>query len=239
MASAIRFYRATLEFQAEVAGRSSSVLERAKPLREQIDLSAVCSEMKSLLSIAERFGPEPLRAEAREWRRSGAGRWRQAGVLALEPGSPEITGPDDFFTRACLQPIAENLQRQISDEAGPTRNSCPACDGLPQMAVLRPEGEGSSRWLLCSFCLREWLFRRVICPSCGNEDKERLPRFTPGDWNYVYIEACDACRHYVKAVDMGIDGLSVPLVDEAALSVLDVWAAERGYTKIKPNLLGF
>jgi len=31
----------------------------------------------------------------------------------------------------------------------------------------------------------------------------------------------------------------VPLVDEAALVVLDVWASNRGYTKTIPNLVGF
>jgi len=38
---------------------------------------------------------------------------------------------------------------------------------------------------------------------------------------------------------MTVDGLAVPLVDEAAFSVLDVWANDRGYKKIVPNLLGF
>lgn len=38
---------------------------------------------------------------------------------------------------------------------------------------------------------------------------------------------------------MTVDGLAVPLVDEAAFSVLDVWAGDRGYKKIVPNLLGF
>jgi hypothetical protein len=33
--------------------------------------------------------------------------------------------------------------------------------------------------------------------------------------------------------------LAVPLVDEAAFSVLDVWATDRHYTKIVPNLMGF
>jgi hypothetical protein len=36
-----------------------------------------------------------------------------------------------------------------------------------------------------------------------------------------------------------VDGLAVPLVDEVGLAVYDVWATDRGYTKIVPNLLGF
>jgi FdhE protein len=107
------------------------------------------------------------------------------------------------------------------------------------MAVLKPEGEGARRSLLCSFCLCEWSFRRVICPWCGEEDRERLPHYCSEEWTHVHIEACDTCKHYLKAVDLSVNGLAVPIVDEAALAVLDVWASERGYVKIIPNLIGF
>jgi hypothetical protein len=39
-------------------------------------------------------------------------------------------------------------------------------------------------------------------------------------------------------VDLTIEGRAIPLVDEVALAVLDVWAAEHGYTKIARNLMG-
>ena len=146
---------------------------------------------------------------------------------------------DSFFARACLQPIAENLQAQLPVEANYSKNLCPACGGFAQLAVLRPEGEGASRWLLCSFCLREWLYRRIVCPWCGEEDKEKLPRYSAEECGHVSVEACDTCKKYLKAVDMTIDGHAEPLVDEAALAVLDVWATEHGYTKIIRNLIGF
>jgi FdhE protein len=107
------------------------------------------------------------------------------------------------------------------------------------MAVLRPEGDAAGRWLLCSFCLREWPFRRLICPWCREEDKAKLPRFSSEDWPSVHVEACDTCRRYLKAIDLTVDGLAVPVVDEAAFAVLDVWATDRGYAKIVPNLIGF
>jgi formate dehydrogenase maturation protein FdhE len=55
----------------------------------------------------------------------------------------------------------------------------------------------------------------------------------------VRVEACDSCNHYLKGVDMTVDGLAVPLVDEVATAPLDLWAGECGYTKISPNLMGF
>jgi FdhE protein len=50
------------------------------------------------------------------------------------------------------------------------------------------------------------------------------------------VEACDSCRHYLKAIDLTLDGLAVPEVDELASVALDLWAAENGYTKLAPNL---
>jgi FdhE protein len=87
--------------------------------------------------------------------------------------------------------------------------------------------------------LREWLFRRVICPSCGEENRDKLPRYMSDECRYVRIEGCDTCKMYLKSVDMSVEGLAEPLVDEAAFAALDVWANDHGYRKIRPNLMGF
>jgi FdhE protein len=87
--------------------------------------------------------------------------------------------------------------------------------------------------------LKEWLFRRVVCPWCGEEDKEKLPRYSAEECSHVYVSACDVCKRYLKSVDMTIEGRAEPLVDEVALAALDVWVSERGYQKIIPNLMGF
>ena len=53
------------------------------------------------------------------------------------------------------------------------------------------------------------------------------------------VEACDTCKYYLKSVDMTVDGLAVPIVDEVATAPLDMWAIEHGFSKISPNLMGF
>jgi len=116
---------------------------------------------------------------------------------------------------------------------------CPVCGSKPQVAVLRPEGDGGKRFLVCSFCLTEWEFRRILCPICGEEDYQKLPRYSAEDLVAVRVEACDTCKYYLKSVDMTVDGLAVPLVDEIATAPLDLWAAEHGYTKVTLNLMGF
>jgi formate dehydrogenase maturation protein FdhE len=52
------------------------------------------------------------------------------------------------------------------------------------------------------------------------------------------VECCDACHTYSKSIDLSKNGLADPLVDELASVPLDLWAQERGYAKLRPNLLG-
>jgi FdhE protein len=145
-----------------------------------------------------------------------------------------------FFARVLLQPQAEHLAR-ASDLAHEqvAGNQCPYCQSDPQLAVIRPEGDGGKRLLLCSFCQSEWEFRRILCPACGEENHEKLPRYSAEGISAVRVEACEVCKSYLKSIDMTVDGLAVPVVDEVATAPLDLWAAEQGYHKIHLNLMGF
>lgn len=235
----LRLYAAVLAFQADVARATKAQFKAGLPLRQQIDPAFASSFMPTLLQVSFANGPEELAGKARALLGEGEQSWRKIIESEIAPTGQRVTGADYFFARACLQPIAENLQSQLPSDSNYSQNLCPACGGWAQLAVLRPEGEGASRYLLCSFCLREWLFRRIVCPWCGEEDKEKLPRYSAEECAHVHVQACDSCKRYLKAVDMTIHGRAVPLVDEAAWAVLDVWAVDRGYMKIIPNLVGF
>ena len=52
------------------------------------------------------------------------------------------------------------------------------------------------------------------------------------------LEACETCQRYVKSVDLSLDGLAVPEVDELRSLSLDLWAVERGYVRLEPGLAG-
>ncbi len=108
----------------------------------------------------------------------------------------------------------------------------------PVAGVLRGEGDGAKRWLLCSLCSTEWPFRRVLCPNCAEENKDRLPIYTAAQFEAVRVDACDTCRTYIKSVDLTKDGHAVPVVDEIATVALNIWAEEHGYSKLEANLLG-
>jgi len=143
-----------------------------------------------------------------------------------------------FFMLSLLQPFAESLVGRGQLPRDTASRRCPFCGALPVAGVLREEGDGGKRLLLCSLCSIEWEFRRVLCPNCGEEDKDKLPVYTSDDLAYVRIEACETCHTYLKAIDMTKNGLAVPVVDELASVSLNVWAEENGYTKAEPNLLG-
>ena len=143
------------------------------------------------------------------------------------------------------KPAALNFQRgEFARSRAPmqlegyTHPLCPFCSRKPLLAVLRPQGDGGRRSLVCGFCLTEWEFRRIVCPGCGQEDHAKLPVYTAESFPYIRVECCDTCQTYIKSIDMTKNGLAEPLVDELASVPLSLWAEERGYSKLYPNLLG-
>jgi formate dehydrogenase accessory protein FdhE len=151
----------------------------------------------------------------------------------------------EFFAKAVLQPyarwLAESGTRPQDRNFERKENVCPVCGGSPQLAVLRAREESpesGGRDLMCSTCLTVWSYRRVVCASCGEERPAKLGYYNSPEYEHIRIEACDTCGHYLKGIDLTRYGLAVPLVDEVAAAPLDLWARERGYTKIELNLIG-
>ena len=104
--------------------------------------------------------------------------------------------------------------------------------------ILRQEGDGGKRSLLCAWCATEWSIGRIVCPACGEEAVEKLAVYTASQFPHVRVEACDTCHAYLKTVDLTKDGHAVPVVDELATIPLNLWAQERQYVKLRANMLG-
>jgi len=194
----------------------------------------------TFLELVEPIGPGPIREAARELRHDGepsqfqllAVFWNGNEAGALPPG------PHDFFARAFLQPYAAHLRERSNMRwSGPAPFLCPFCKRKPGLGVLRPLGDGGQRSLVCSFCLAEWEFRRIVCPGCGEENHAKLPVYTAEELKHVRVEGCDSCRTYIKTVDMTKSGRAEPIVDEMAAIPLDIWAQKQGYTKLQSNLM--
>ena len=227
-AEVLTFYRHVLEFQKTL--RIDIAVSGVKaPFRERLNLDVAVQQLPALLSLVQRTGPSKLAKEAAE---IGAGKLHpssspcyasfeeQRELLRnyLSPTNRDGPQPNHFFARVLLQPQAEHLAAtRQTQSAASSSSTCPVCDARPQVAVLRPEGDGGKRFLLCSFCSTEWEFRRILCPMCGEVDHQKLPRYSAEDIAAVRVEACDTCKYYLKSIDMTVDGLAVPLVDEIAL----------------------
>jgi len=160
--------------------------------------------------------------------------WEHAGRYDQQVGALA-----QFLARAFLQPYAEF--RAAQTPGAPvvmTMRVCPSCGSRPLLGVLRPEGDGGKRFLLCSFCSQEWEFRRILCPTCGEEAEGKLPVYIAEQLPHIRVEACDTCKFYLRTVDLTKDGHAIPLVDDLAAIPLSLWAHEKGYSRLQPNLLG-
>lgn len=150
-----------------------------------------------------------------------------------------------FFAKAFLQPyarwLAESGAETVDRDLPRKESSCPFCGGNPQLSVIQIKESSSGsggRDLMCSTCLTVWPYRRVVCANCGEERPAKLGYYHSPDYDHIRVEACESCHHYLKGIDLTLVGLADPLVDEVAGAPLDLWAIERGYTKIELNLVG-
>jgi len=147
--------------------------------------------------------------------------------------------PQDFLAWALLQPRAVAIRsRMAATGNSSSKRRCPFCGRRPGAGILRQQGDGAARSLLCSFCLGEWEFRRIYCANCGEEVNHRLPVYKTSQFPHIRVECCDTCKRYIKAVDLTKNGLADPVADEIASASLDLWAQEHAYVKLAPNLLG-
>jgi len=225
-------------------------LERASAEREPrkkapvspSDLSEspeLLSSFPAFLSLVEEKGPIRFAEVARDLANTSSDSWSSL----LKHSRSEVHNPpgaaEEFLAFAFLQPYAELVRcRAALQLNGYSHSLCPFCNRKPAIAVLRPQGDGARRNLVCGFCLCEWEFRRIVCAGCGQEDQAKLPVYTADQFPHMRVECCDACHTYIKSVDLTKNGLADPLVDELATVPLDLWAREHGYAKLHPNLLG-
>ncbi len=190
----------------------------------------------ALIQLVNRIGTEQLASFAAQNLQSSE---RQLELLSATWEGGEVFEPAGrFYARALLQPFAEYLASRGDVQTGGAGPTCPFCNARPVAGVLRGEGDGAKRSLLCSLCSTEWQYRRVICPGCGEENKDKLPIYTAVEFPAARVDACDTCQTYLKSIDLTKDGHAIPVVDEIATVALNIWAEEHDYVKLETNLLG-
>jgi len=261
-ADLLGFYAVLVEYQQRLVERWNGDAEQAVPayvasgfsrtsasLLHAIHPEWVGRAVRDLILWLVRLKPDAtyLRDVAEEaWRElfesyraspdDAAARCSEAALFALE---------------AVLQPVAERLAAARQDtfvrgvrlqpdqgSGERTHPRCPACGGAPVVGVLREEGHGARRRLVCGLCLTEWDYLRVVCVKCGEQRFDALPVFTADQFPQARVDACETCRGYLKTIDATKDGRVVPVVDDLATVALDLWAREQGYMRVRASLVG-
>jgi formate dehydrogenase accessory protein FdhE len=244
----LSFYKRIASFQksflAQIADRGAqqSELQQFGSLRDSLDLTLLLPHFRNFLSLVEQNAPNALAGAAREIAAMPSDSWVTLLTSYWEVGGrfdQQIGAFAQFFPRAFLQPYAAYVAGQTAvPPVLATPRVCPLCGGRALFGVLRLEGDGGKRCLVCSFCGYDWEFRRILCPTCGEEEEKKLPVYVAEQFPHIRVEACETCKFFVRTIDLTKDGHAVPVVDDLAAISLTLWAHEHGYSRLQPNLLG-
>ena len=244
----LSFYKRIASFQKTFlgqisdAGKQQPAPQQFGSLREGLDLTLLLPYFRNFLSLVEQNAPNALAAAAREIAAMPSDAWISLLTAYWELGGlfdQKIGAFAQFFPRAFLQPYAAYVAgRTAVPPVLATPRVCPLCGGRALFGVLRVEGDGGKRCMVCSFCGYEWEFRRILCPTCGEEEETKLPVYVAEQFPHIRVEACETCKFFVRTIDLTKDGHAVPVVDDLGAIPLTLWAHERGYSRLQPNLFG-
>ncbi len=166
------------------------------------------------------------------------------GIVSAWLRGGELRPTDRYLARAASMPVLEAVPEAAASLRGGDADDrhCPVCGGLPQLAVHADTGESlmtGQRLLVCSRCATQWRYARMTCAGCGETGGANMPILSdPERLPHVRADACDTCHRYLLTVEVAKEPRAVPIVDEIVGLPLDLIAAERGYTKITPNVMG-
>jgi len=243
-AQALEFFKAVVVEQAalhrELAPHGNVSVRSVDDLRHGIlPVPEMIRRFPEFLLKVGTISPPPLAESARKLSGQATADWHTLLTLCWEGSAPQTpTGSSDrALGRMFLQPFAEFL-RSCGDVLQESPSGCPFCSEKPVVGVLRPEGEGGKRSLICSMCGYEWPCNRILCAACGEQNVEKLAVYSTEQFPHVRIDACDTCQTYIKTVDLTKTGRAVPIVDEIATLPLNLWAFDHGYQKLQTNMLG-
>jgi FdhE protein len=229
------------------AARARVLAERFPESSEGLSFYASLAELQATLDVATvtlsealaklgrlaSSGPEPLREASRHLGESSC----RHSMTAYLVGD-DVASSRSFFARALLQVGYRDVEENEPTKSNAARALCPRCQQPPQVGELRREGDGTAPSLVCAICMGTWRCARGTCPGCGETDERKLVFYHAPEIAHVKLSACESCRRYLHFVDIESEPSAIAEVDEIVALPLDVWAREKGYRKLVPNLLG-
>ncbi len=150
-----------------------------------------------------------------------------AGVPASDAGENIVSA----ILHAALKPFLVGHARALAgsfDQERWRRSYCPVCGGVPDISFLGREL--GTRYLVCSRCDTEWVFQRLRCPYCGNQDQNALGYHTTEDGVYR-LYTCQNCKSYLKTIDLrNAEGEVFPALERLLTLDLDRQGKEMGFS---------
>ena len=211
---------AAREFQALTrrrAERARELVSRYPASREALEFLAQVAGFQAGVDPGAPFDSLPALVEL--VRSNGPAALAEA-ASALDP---DCLDAESFFSRVLAQPV---------------RFGDPRCQHAPQAGLLKPLGHGHALWLSCAHCFHEWEYARNRCVACGQTDAKKLAYYKAEEIAHIQVMTCDECRQYIHLIDIEKEPRTVADMDEVVALPLDVWAIERGFSKVQPNLAG-
>ena len=224
--------------------RGVALLAEASPVISPESLEELLGPLMERLAAAGPDEAEMLQRFAAAWddgRIGAASLFPTSGkdgaaVLSEEVGMPShIAG---FLAHAGLRPALEIFfsHVRVLPEGIWERGFCPWCGGLPSYVDLLEDGR---RRLSCHLCGGAWRAPRLRCPFCQAWQSGDMVRLVAeGSEEGYFVEACLACRGYLKGVDRRERWNAVsPLVEDWASPHVDYYATREGYWRATPTLV--
>lgn len=131
-----------------------------------------------------------------------------------------------------LSTLYENALAQYVDSINLVKwegGDCALCGEKPHFGRLRKQD--GAKILHCWLCGCEWLFPRIKCPYCYQDDQKELGYFTLEKSELCRVQYCKGCNQYYKLFDarkIGRDDLLLKIHNLATLSI-DFIANQEGF----------
>jgi FdhE protein len=218
--------------KAEISDRLARGIPLLKFNDLNIDWKIFNDVLKNVIAILPRFTNGAKELSGRLEKQIDSTDLKIASRLRFENRESETKINDelgfvlDVALRSFLINPKEALIPLVEQEQW-RKGYCPICGGLPDFAFL--DKENGARWLICSRCDSQWLYKRMGCPYCDSQNINKTSYFS--DDNEIYrVYVCEQCKCYLKTIDLrrAESDIILPL-ERIVTADLDEQVNKRGY----------
>ncbi len=141
----------------------------------------------------------------------------------------------ETLAQLALKPVLHAWQKQLTPLTYGIewrKGYCFICGAGATLAEL--QGNDQVKHLRCGQCGADWIFRRLQCMYCGNDNPKMLSYFhLDKQKDLTRVEVCENCKGYLKVVpSFSPEPLELLIVQDLATLPLDYIAKERGYARV-------